>query len=142
MKKIVPFLFLLFIFACQDSPSVAESDLHYLNGYWEISEVEFPDGSLKEYGLNSNIDFIQLEDGKGFRKKLQANLGGTYDTSNHDVEQLTVSPSNDIFIMSYDNEFSQWQEKLVHLDSFSFSVVNNEGVTYNYKRFEPIKIPQ
>ncbi|GLU44226.1 hypothetical protein [Allomuricauda sp. NBRC 101325] len=142
MKKIVPFLFLLFIFACQDSPSVAESDLHYLNGYWEIEEVEFPDGSLKEYGLNSNIDFIQLENDKGFRKKLQANLGGTYDTSNHDVEQLTLSPSNGIFIMGYSNEFSQWEEKLVKLDSLSFSVVNNEGVTYNYKRFEPIKIPQ
>lgn len=142
MKKIVPFLFLLFIFACENSPAVAESDLHYLNGYWEISAVEFPDGSIKEYGINPSIDFIQLEDGKGFRKKLQANLGGTYVTSNDDVEQLTISPSNDIFIISYENAFSQWEEKLAHLDSLSFSVVNNEGVTYNYKRFEPIKIPQ
>lgn len=142
MKRLLSVLLVLLFWSCSDS-SVNKNHLHYLNGYWEISEVEFPNGSIKEYGLNPSIDFIELKDNTGFRKKLKPNLNGTYDTSNHDVEMLTVKPgANEEVLLIYENEFSNWEEKLVQLDSLTFSVVNQEGVTYRYKRFEPIKIPQ
>src|SRR6056297_2973500 len=141
MRRILYFLLILMLWGCNDS-SVNEDDLHYLNGYWEISEVEFPDGSIKEYGLNTNIDFIQWkEEGKGYRKKMKPQFDGTYDTSK-DVERFTIAQSNERFTLYYESEFSEWEEKLVRLDSLTFSVINQEGVTYRYKRFEPIKIPQ
>ena len=140
MKRILPFLLILLFWSCNDS-SINKEDLHYLNGYWEISEVEFPDGSIKEYGMNTNIDFIQLKEDKGYRKKMKPQFDGTYDTSK-DVESFEVSDINETFTLRYKNEFSEWEEKLVELDSVSFSVINQEGITYKYKRFEPIKIPQ
>ena len=140
MRRILYFLLILMLWACNDS-SVNEKDLHYLNGYWEISEVEFPDGSIKEYGMNPSIDFIQLKDDKGYRKKMKPKFDGTYDTSK-DVEGFTISNANETIILRYSTELSEWEEKLMQLDSVSFSVTNQEGVTYKYKRFEPIKIPQ
>jgi len=121
--------------------AVAEADLQYLNGYWEIAEVEFPDGSKKQYSVNPSIDFIKLKDGEGFRKKMQPRFDGSYDTSN-DTEFFTVSENQETYTLRYKNEFSEWEEKLVSVDSLSFSVTNEEGVTYSYRRFQPIKIPK
>ena len=140
MKRIFFLLLILLFWSCNDS-SVRKDDLHFLNGYWEISEVEFPDGSIKEYGMNTSIDFIQLKEEKGYRKKMKPQFDGTYDTSK-DMENFEVSDINETFTLRYKNEFSEWEEKLVQLDSVSFSVINQEGITYRYERFEPIKIPQ
>lgn len=140
MSRILFFLSILMVWGCKEA-SIPEENLQYLNGYWEISEVEFPDGSKKTYKVNPTIDFIQLENGKGFRKKMQPRFDGTYKTSN-DVEQLTVTQVDAFFILSYSSEFSDWEETLVQVDSTNFSVKNAEGVTYSYKRFEPIKIPK
>ena len=140
MARILTFCFTLMFLGCMDT-SISEADLHYLNGYWEIAEVEFPDGATKEYTVNTNIDFIQLEDGKGFRKKLQPKFDGSYGTS-HDAELFTINLSNDIITMHYASDFNDWEEKLVQLDSMSFSVINAEGIQYRYKRFQPIVIPK
>ena len=140
MRRILFILVILMLWRC-GNPSVNPDDLHYLNGYWEISEVEFPNGAIKEYGINPTIDFIQIEDGKGFRKKLKPQFDGTYDTSK-DVESLSTATTNGSILLRYSTPLSEWEEKLVQLDSLSFSVVNDEGVTYRYNRFEPIKIQQ
>jgi phage anti-repressor protein len=140
MKRILPFLLIVLFWSCNDS-SINQKDLHHLNGYWEISEVEFPDGSIKEYGMNTSIDFIQLQEDKGYRKKMKPQFDGSYDTSK-DVETFTISKANETIILQYSTELSEWEEKLVQLDSVSFAVTTQEGVTYKYKRFEPIKIPQ
>ncbi|WP_067033326.1 hypothetical protein [Allomuricauda sp. CP2A] len=140
MSRILPFFIFLMVLGCKKT-AVAEADLHYLNGYWEIDEVEFPDGSIKEYGMNPSIDFIHLQENEGYRKKMQPKFDGTYSTSN-DLETFSISEVTDGFTLQYQNDFSEWEEKLVQLDSTSFAVINQEGVTYSYKRFEPIKIPK
>jgi len=91
--------------------------------------------------MNPSIDFIHLKDDKGYRKKMKPKYDGTYGTSK-DVEGFTVSNVNETIILRYSTELSEWEEKLAQLDSLTFSVTNEEGVTYKYKRFEPIKIPQ
>ncbi len=140
MSRILPFFMILLIVGCKKT-SVTEADLHHLNGYWEIDEVVFPDGSVKEYGMNPSIDFIQWKENEGYRKKMQPKFDGSYSTSN-DMETFTITHINDSFTLRYQNDFSEWEETLVQLDSISFAVVNQEGVTYFYKRFEPIKIPK
>lgn len=140
MKKLVPFLIAFLIFACKKD-GVSEADVHFLNGYWEITEVEFPNGSVKTYGLNQNIDFIHLEDGEGYRKKMQPKFDGSFDTSN-DMEYFKLISTENAITLHYKSDFSEWEEQLVHIDSLTFSVTNPEGVRYTYQRFEPIKIPQ
>ncbi|WP_318311334.1 hypothetical protein [Flagellimonas crocea] len=141
MWRTVFVLVVLMLFGCNENSSVEPADLHYLNGYWEISEVAFPDGTLKQYPVNTNIDFIYFEDNQGYRKKMQPRFDGSYETSN-DLEDFTISNVNDIITLHYTGELSEWEEKLTQLDSLSFSVVNEDGITYSYTRFEPIKIPK
>ena len=50
----------------QQSP---EEQLKNLSGYWEIKSVEFPNGEEKNYSISTTIDYIQIEDTAGIRKK-------------------------------------------------------------------------
>ncbi|KQC28576.1 lipocalin family protein [Flagellimonas eckloniae] len=140
MKKILLFYVILFSLGCKNT-SISKEDLSHLNGYWEISEVEFPDGTKKKYSVNPSVDFIQIEDMKGFRKKVQPKFDGNYTTSN-DTESFNVSYVNEMVTLHYKNNLSAWEEKLVQLDSSYFSVLNEEGIKYSYKRFQPIVIPK
>ncbi len=122
---------------CSNSPTA--EDLDYLNGYWEIKGVVFPDGTKKDYNVNTNVDFIQLETREGFRKKVQPKLNGTYDTSN-DAQPFVISEKEGTFLIHYQNGTNTWSEVLVKLSENGFSVRNEEGLTYTYERFDPINI--
>ncbi|WP_420602316.1 hypothetical protein [Flagellimonas sp.] len=140
MKKILILYSFFVLIGCRET-TISKEDLTHLNGYWEISEVEFPDGTKKNYSVNSTIDFIHMENMEGFRKKVQPKFTGTYNTS-QDMEAFKIQPINDTYILIYKNNLSEWEEKLTQLDSTSFSVLNEEGVLYSYSRFQPIVIPK
>ncbi|MBS9461475.1 hypothetical protein KIM67_03570 [Flagellimonas sp. 389] len=140
MKRIVLFVIVLNLWGCNETP-ISKEDISFLNGYWEITEVEFPDGQKKNYSINPSVDFIQVENMEGFRKKLQPSFNGTYTTSN-DTESFKIIRINEAFTIQYKKDRNEWEEKLVHLDTMSFSVLNTEGKTYSYKRFQPITIPK
>lgn len=137
MNKIVFIGFLLIFFGC--SSGVSKEELPQLNGYWEIGKVVFPDGTSKEYQVNTTIDYIQLEGLQGFRKKVSPKFDGTYETSD-DSEGFMVTEKDGNFVINYKTELSEWSETLVALNEEAFSVVNGDGLRYDYKRFEPIAI--
>lgn len=138
MNKALFFCISLVLYGCKNT-TISEENLSYLNGYWEIVEVEFPDGTKKSYTVNPSIDFINLENDQGFRKKVQPKFDGTYQISN-DAESFELIKMNDLFILRYKNQLSEWEEKLIQLDSVSFSVRNEEDILYSYKRFQPFSI--
>ncbi|CAZ97834.1 hypothetical protein Q4603_02480 [Zobellia galactanivorans] len=121
------------------SSRVSVDDLGKLNGYWEITRVTFADGNTKEYKVNTSVDYIKIEDRKGFRKKVHPKLNGTFETSD-DAESFTVVEEEKGLSIQYKTELSEWSELLTELDDDAFSVVNPEGIRYDYKRFEPISI--
>lgn len=134
------FLFLITTFlltAC--TTSVSKEELLKLNGYWEIVEVEFSNGQKKSYKVNPSIDYIELKEMKGFKKKVQPKFDGTYNVSN-DSEPFTIIEKEDVFIFAYTNSLSEWKEKLIHVDDNTFTIKNEDNITYTYKRYEPIKI--
>ncbi|MEM8506331.1 MAG: hypothetical protein AAF717_00820 [Bacteroidota bacterium] len=126
---------LLLIVGC--GQNIKEADLDYLNGYWEIVLVKFPNGDEKTYKVNTSIDFIEFNTTKGFRKKVQPNLLGTYRTSN-DAEQFAIIKQEGRFLMQYGNGPNQWEEELLDISENRFSVRNQENITYIYNRFQPI----
>ena len=132
------FLFLLMLLIVSCSGKIASDKLHYLNGYWEIETVEFPDGTTKEYPMNTVVDYIEIQENTGFRKKLVPRFDGTFETSD-DAESFSIIEDSDNFYMRYKNPLSEWQETVLSLSEDSFSVENPEGITYRFKRFEPIK---
>lgn len=126
----------ILLFSCS---SVTEDKLTLLNGYWEIIEVEFSNGNKKEYKVNSNVDYFMLKDLNGYRKKVNPKFDGSFETSD-DAEPFTILKKNDAFKMSYKNSLSSWEERILSLSDENFSVKNENGTIYRYKRFEPIHI--
>lgn len=137
MKYFYLILTLLTFTACQEK--MTWERITDMNGYWEIEQVTFPDGSEKNYSINTSVDYIEIKDKKGFRKKVQPKLNGTYDTSN-DAEPFSLIEKNGEFSMHYKNALSEWEEKITSLSKDNFILTNQEGTSYHYKRFEPIKL--
>ena len=123
---------------CSEKKVVAE-DLHFLNGYWQIQEVTMPDGSKKNYGPGAVVDYIVLENQKGYKKKVQPRIDGSYQIS-QDQEPLEIHSNDAGFSIVYQNQLSSWQDRLVSLDSLQYSIINEDGITYTYSRYQPISI--
>ena len=121
------------------SRTVSTDDLAKLNGYWEIERVVFPDGTTKDYNINTTVDYIEWDGSDGFRKKISPKFDGTYETSD-DAETFKIIEEDGLFTINYKTEISKWSEKLVAIDDETFSVVNEAGLQYDYQRFEPISI--
>ncbi|MCK5442389.1 MAG: hypothetical protein KAJ23_10900 [Maribacter sp.] len=135
MEKTMAMGVFLLLVGCKNE--VSQEDIALLNGYWEIDEVTMVDGKTKSYTVSTTIDYIEIKELSGYRKKVYPKFDGTYDTSN-DAEPFTIVSKDDIFEIHYENELSKWVEKIESLDYVSFTVVNEEGVNYTYKRFIPI----
>ncbi len=119
--------------------SVSEEKLDLLNGYWEIERVEFPNGGEKEYKMSIDVDFIQLEGLKGFRKKMKPRFDGNFETSD-DAEPFQIKVNEGLYSLVYKNNLSEWQESITALSTDNFSIQNEDGILYHNKRFEPISI--
>jgi pectate lyase len=137
MHKIALIGFLLLLVACQNK--ISEQELSLLNGYWEIDKVTLANGQIKEYKVNTTVDYIELKDLSGYRKKVYPKFDGSFDTSN-DAEYFTILDKKDHFEIYYKSELSEWVEILNTLDENTFTVTNTENITYNYKRFKPISV--
>ncbi|MEM9141653.1 MAG: hypothetical protein AAGA86_01615 [Bacteroidota bacterium] len=135
MKRGGLWLLLGLLLGCRDT--IPKEDLPYLNGYWEIERVTLTDGTTKAYRVNRTVDFIQFEDGKGFRKKVNPKFDGTFDTSD-DAEFFEIVEEGGRFILLYKNPLSEWKETLQDVSRDYFKVTNEAGILYEYKRFVPI----
>lgn len=134
MKKLIAPLFFL-LMAC--ASEVKPESLNQLNGYWEIEKVVYPDGAEKKYDLNELVDFFELQELKGFRKKVRPNFDGTYEVS-ADAESFQIQQKDEGFFIMYSNTMSSWEEQILSLEKNRFSVVNESNFTYHYKRYKPL----
>ena len=138
--KFSPVVLSVFLFwGC--ATNVSEEDLKYLNGYWEIEEVTFPNGQTKEFKASTTVDYIEVKGLKGFRKKVQPRFNGTFETSD-DAEFFSLSPTGTDFEFHYKHEDNEWKERILNISQNHFSVVNSDTLTYTYKKFESINTTQ
>lgn len=138
MYKHLYILTIFFIlFSC--GKNVVHDDLKYLNGYWEITEVNFPTGVKKEYTINETIDFFQWEDTIGTRKKVKPQLDGTFFVTN-DEEKIKLLIHSGQFVLNYQTPFDQWQEKILKLTDEELILQNEQQVQYHYKRFQSLNL--
>jgi hypothetical protein len=121
----------LFLSAC--GGRVKERDLVKLNGYWEISKVVMPDGSTKDYSINPTVDYLEINNQKGFRKKVAPQYDGTYLINDH-MESLQVMQNEDDFVIEYKTEFATWKEKILHICDEELALENENKTIYYYKR--------
>lgn len=133
MKGFLVLVWTCFALGCIEK--VNRTDLDHLNGYWEIERVVFPDGSHKEYGTNTQIDFMFWDGEQGYRKKVQPNLNGRYVTSD-DAAFFTIAENKGAFLIRYKNDMSEWEEQIEFISNSDLKVVNEENIRYHYIRFQ------
>jgi hypothetical protein len=85
------------------------------------------------------IDYFEYNNLKGFRKKVQPKFDGTYKTSS-DAESFKIDERNGLYWISYHNDLSSWEEQIIELTKTSMVIKNKEGLSYFYRRFQPINV--
>ena len=134
----IAFLFLISLFiSCQEKQH--EIDIQNLNGYWEIVQAQNPYGKNVIYKVNTTIDYFEIKDSLGFRKKLKPDLSGNYTTSKA-LEKFSFKLENDTMRLHYNTPYHTWTESLLRLNDSLMLIKNENDFLYTYKRFEPINI--
>ncbi len=136
LPKFLIFVFSLCIISCTTTPNY---HIEHLNGYWEIEKVILSDGNTKEYNFNSTIDFFEVQDTLGIRKKVQPRLNGNYIISK-DKELFSVKIENDSLKLYYKTNLMIWKENILLLQENKMIVKNESGNMYFYKRYKKIKL--
>jgi len=116
---------ILLLVSCKQG--VDEKDLAKLNGYWEIEKAELPDGSKKEYKVNTTIDFFEIKGKKGFRKKVMPQLDGTY-LINDLSESIEVITNDGNIVLSYATPYAKWKETIVSISDDELVVKNDQDI--------------
>jgi len=125
------------IFSCQQT--VTSDDLAKINGYWEIQKVTFPDGNEKEYTINESVDFFELKNEEGFRKKLKPQFDGTF-LMNNEQEQIQIIDSAGVKYIYYNTKYDAWKEEIHALSDSILVLKNRDNTAYHYKRFIPFSL--
>lgn len=115
------------------------ADASALPGYWEIDRVTFPEGGERTYPINTTVDFYHLEGTSGYRKKLQPNADGTYQTSD-DAAPMILLERNGELILQFQGETEAWEEVVEVLDSTRLVTRHANGLRYGYRRYKPLQL--
>lgn len=138
MKKTILLLFVSIVtLSCGNS--ISEADLVKLNGYWEIETAVMPDGSEKEYKINTTIDFFELNGKTGFRKKVMPQFDGSY-RMNDLSEKISIVQDSGKTYVSYVTDYAKWKEEIVELNDKKLVLKNNHDMEYHYKKPEPFTV--
>lgn len=138
MKKIFTcFLFGLIFVSCRQS--ITDKDLTKINGYWEIQNVNLPDGTNKDYKVNETIDYFKVKNNKGFRQKVMPQLDGKYLTNNI-KETISISKEKENFYINYATNYSKWSEEIIEIRDSILVLKNDSNVEYHYKRQLPFTL--
>ena len=134
MKKInfvIIILSGLIFYSCNET-----KNLHYLNGYWEISSVMIEGKEIKNYPFSGTIDYFILDEkNKGFRKKVKPKIDGSFEINMHEIKFEIEMKKKDIYLVY--GKGKNFVESVIKLDSTKMILKNMDGFVYEYKRYLP-----
>ena len=134
MKFIVSTILLITLLVSCESRDF-QKEIEHLSGYWQIESVSFPDGSEKEFSMSTTVDFIEVEENKkGFRKKVNPKLDGSFVTSDSE-EFFTIETSEKKLLLHYKTEFDTWTETVITSEENKLVIKNKDDKVYHYKSF-------
>lgn len=140
-KKILLFLViipLIFLGCAKDASDM----IPHITGYWEIEKVVNANNDQKDYKINQVVDYLFVNDSlQGFRKKLNPNFSGGFETSNN-KEPFKITIEDNTLIINYNTPYDQWQETIALASETQLILVNDLDTKYYYKRFEGINVKE
>ncbi|MEE2771639.1 MAG: lipocalin family protein [Bacteroidota bacterium] len=134
MKKFIVILAVLIVSCNQADP---KEQLKNLNGYWEIDHVELEKDSVIKYGMSPYIDYIELKDSIGFRKKLKPEVTGEFIATENE-EKISAKMEGHTLKLKYSTPYDQWEEEVLQATEENLVLMNSDGKTYYYKRYKPV----
>jgi len=132
--RITYLLACLFLIGCL--PKVTPENLEWLNGYWVIAKAEAPNGEIRPYTGTVEVDFFEIKDDNGFRKKLKPLFENQFNSTN-DAIGFTVSFKEKSCKLIYSRQKHSWQEEVVRLSENELQLKDARGVVFHYKRYVP-----
>ncbi|KAA1246462.1 lipocalin family protein [Aquimarina sp. RZ0] len=136
-KTLLNIIAIVSILSCS-SPK-PETYIDYINGYWEIEKVVTKEGKEKQYNFNQHIDFFEVTEMKGVRKKVQPTLDGKYISTNHS-ERVTLKIENDSLRIYYKTQLATWKETIISAKENQMILKNEAGNLYFYKSHTRIQL--
>ncbi|WP_298248145.1 lipocalin family protein [uncultured Christiangramia sp.] len=136
MKKALYLLVAIVLTSCTNTDP--NEQLQNLTGYWTIEKVEVENDSVIEYSLSQYIDYIEIKDSVGFRKKLQPKIDGGYIEASNDSEKITAKIEDDVLNLYYSTAFDEWQETVLVATEEELVIKNRDDKKYYYKKYEPL----
>ena len=137
MKKLLIFLLLTTLLSC-NKQNPAEQ-INQLAGYWEITQVEFPDGNIKEFGISRTIDYISINKNGGVRLKVDPKLDGSFVTSGK-AEEFELIIEDNKLRMYYQTPYDSWVETVISTKDSLLVVKNQDNKIYTYKVFKQFEL--
>lgn len=131
MKTLFYFIPFFLLVSCKQK--ISETELQFLNGYWEIEKVILPNGETKDYKINETIEFFELKDKIGFRQKLMPQLDGTYLTNNLQ-EKLELLNVDGVTMLQYQTDYASWKEEIISISKEKLVLKNEQNLEYHYKK--------
>ncbi|MBC7524585.1 MAG: hypothetical protein H7239_09130 [Flavobacterium sp.] len=138
MKNFVIILIITLIF-CSCKQKITENDVAKINGYWEIEKVDLPNGGKKQYKINEAIDYFEIKNNKGFRKKVYPQLDGKY-LVNDLIEKIVITHEKEEYFINYSTEYAKWKEQILEIKDSTFVLKNKDDLEYHYKKQIPFSL--
>ena len=135
MRFYTPLIVLSLLLASCSGGSTQEK-IENLNGYWEIKRVEKESQQTREYSFNQVVDYIEVNNNEGVRRKVRPQFDGSF-LAGEDEEAFSVKVEGDSINLYYKTPYSTWKETLVSSEEDEIEIENQYGIRYTYKRFNP-----
>ncbi|MFY7811548.1 MAG: hypothetical protein ACOVQ2_07445 [Flavobacterium sp.] len=139
-KKIFTYILVFGLIFIQFSCNLeTEIQPQKLNGYWEISKVTKENGEEVDYGFNTTIDFFEINNNKGIRKKIYPKFEGKYQA---DIlaDSIFITQKEGVFILEIKNNQWKTSEEISILNDSVFGYTSKNGMEYLYKRHKKIEL--
>lgn len=131
MKKLLFLLLFSILISCSST-----IDLDKLSGYWEINHVMFANATKKKYAMNLTIDYFSLKDDKGYIKKVQPQLDGSFKAS-QDLQKFSIERTENGIYLNFENGI---REKISRLNDKQLIIQTEDSTSFHYKAYEPLVI--
>ncbi|MDH7444261.1 hypothetical protein [Aquimarina sp. 2201CG14-23] len=135
-KKIIYISVFLLVSCSKPNP---EEYIKHINGYWGIEKVITSEGVEKLYNYSQSVDFFEVHDLKGVRKKVKPQLDGSFITT-RDSKTFSLKIENDSLRMYYKTPFATWKETLISAKENQMIIKNKAGNLYFYKPYKKIQL--
>lgn len=122
--------------ACSNSDP--KEQLNNLNGYWQIEKVEIERDSVIEYGLSPYIDYIEVKDSVGFRRKLKPKIDGGFVKAPNEPEKISAKIEDNKLMLYYSTPFDEWKEEVLEANEGELVILNRDDKKYYYQRYKPL----